>query len=135
MKNIALVLGLAILAAGCGSMVGDSGPKAITVTELNVLKKEKPEEFNSKYAGKKIVLVGEKTGYWSEDPESFKPSGQYGLTLAGKEGWPVECLVKLANADKFKGVKDGDVLTVTGTLKVNEASMEIEDCTKFSAPK
>jgi hypothetical protein len=60
------------------------------------------------------VLVGEKTGYWSDDPELYKNQGYYGLTLAGKDGWPVECLVKLPEAAKFRGVKDGDVLTVTG---------------------
>lgn len=135
MKSTALVLTLAVLATACGNIAGDSGPKAVTVTELNVLKKEKPEEFNSKYAGKKVVLVGEKTGFWSDDPELYKATGHYGLTLSGKEGFPVECLVKLAEAEKFKGVKDGDVLTVTGSLKVNEYSMEIEDCTKFTVPK
>jgi hypothetical protein len=135
MKNIALVLSFTILTMACGSIAGDTSPKPVTVAELDALKKDKPDEFKSKYAGKKIVLVGEKTGFWSDDPELYKSSGYYGLTLRGKEGAPVECLVKLAEAEKFKGVKDGDVLTVTGNLKVNEYSMEIEDCTKFTAPK
>jgi hypothetical protein len=53
MKNIALVLALSILTAACGNIAGDPGPKALTVTELNILKKDKPEEFNSRYAGRR----------------------------------------------------------------------------------
>ena len=135
MKNLALGFALVVFTQACASIAGDSMPKAITVTDLNILKKGKPEEFNSKYAGKKIVVVGAKTGYWSDDPEAFQSLGHQSVILGGKEGQPVECLVKLPNASKFKGMKDGDMLTVTGNLKVDEGSMELEDCDKFTAPK
>lgn len=122
-------------ASACGVSVGDSAAsKPLTVDELEALK-TKSDELVSKYQGKKILVVGavEKLPYTF--PGAYETFGYQDLTLAGDKAGLIDCQVTEAEGAKFKDVKKGDVVTVTGTFKYEKLTMDLENCTKAVSAK
>lgn len=139
MKNIGLILlslafcGLACSNFGAGNSASTTAP--VTVDELNSLKEQKPAELTSKYNGKKIIVVGVVSKLPFTYPGAYETFGYQDVTLAGNKAGLVDCQVTEAEGAKFKDVKEGDVVTVTGTFKYEKLTMDLENCTKATAPK
>ncbi len=136
MKSIALILTLLAFISACGNATGDgaSAAKPLTVDELDALK-GKPDELTAKYNGKKVVVVGAVKKLPYTYPGAYETFGYQDLTLTGNKAGLVDCQITEAEAPKFKDVKEGDVVTVTGTFKYEKLTMDLENCTKATAPK
>jgi hypothetical protein len=135
MSNIFLITALLALTGLCGLVDGDStANKPLTVDELRGIQKDKPEEFKAKYDGKKVVVVGRVSALPFDYPGAYETLGYQVVRLeANGDFRSVECQVTEAEGTKFKGMKVGDVATVTGTVKANEVTMDLLLCSKAAA--
>jgi RecJ-like exonuclease len=136
MKNIALIVSLLLCVSACGKTGGGGGAadasKPLTVDELTDLKEKKPDELTSKYNGKNVMVVGKVMKLPNTFPGAYETFGFQDITLEGKSGL-VDCQVTEAEGAKFKDAKVGDVVTVTGTLKYEKLTIDLENCTKATA--
>lgn len=136
-KFVLLPICIAFLMA-CGGAVGEkSDPnKPITIDEIRATQKDKPDEFKNKYLGKKVMLVGKVLKLPANYPGAFDSTGHLPLMLSGSgDVRGVNCEVTEAEFAKFKDATEGDVVTVTGTVKVAESTMDLENCSKAAAAK
>ena len=137
MKNLAILPALLLFVLACGNLTQKSETdKPLTVDEIRSIQKDKPEEFKTKYLGKKIILVGKVTTLPFDYPGAYETFGYQNVMLSGDgSARPVNCQVTEAEGAKFKGVKADDVVTVTGTVKAGEFTMDLENCSKYSTQK
>jgi hypothetical protein len=137
MKKIAFLPIFTALLLACGGAADKSDPnKPITIDEIRATQKDKPDEFKTKYLGKKVVLVGKVLKLPATYPGAFDSTGHQPLMLSGSgDVRGVNCDVTEAEFAKFKDVKEGDVVTVTGTVKAGESTMDLENCSKYTVAK
>jgi hypothetical protein len=139
MKNIGLViLFLALCGLACSKFGADNSTSTttpLTVDELDALKEKKPDELTAKYNGKKVIVVGVVRKLPYTYPGAYETFGYQDVTLEGNKSGLIDCQVTEAEGAKFKDVKEGDVITVTGTFKYEKLTMDIEGCTKATAAK
>lgn len=137
MTKIGLILILLSLVSACGSAGGGgtaSADKPLTVDELRTIQKDKPDEFKTKYLGKKVMVVGKVSDLPSDVPGSYQTLGYQVVRLQGNgDVRSIECQVTEAEGAKFKEVKKDDVVTVTGTVKAGEFTMDLQGCSKATA--
>jgi hypothetical protein len=139
MKTYALLTLTFFLMAACGGTSGGGGAstdKPLTVDELRGIQKDKPDEFKTKYLGKKVTVVGKASDLPSDTPGAYTTFGYQIVRLQGTgDVRSIECQVTEAEGAKFKDVKAGDVVTVTGTVKAGESTMDLTGCSKATAAK
>ncbi len=139
MKNIGLViLFLALCGLACSKFGADNSTSTttpLTVDELDALKENEPDELTAKYNGKKVIVVGVVRKLPYTYPGAYETFGYQDVTLEGNKSGLIDCQVTEAEGAKFKDVKEGDVITVTGTFKYEKLTMDIEGCTKATAAK
>ena len=134
MKNYILIAVLLFFAGACGPAAGDgAGPdisKPLAVEDLNLLKKENPSELNTKYHGQRLVVLGKVNKLPEDDSAAYDTfAGFQNVSLSGStSGYPIDCQVNRIEGEKFKDVQIGDMVTVTGTLKVQELTMALANC-------
>ena len=137
MTKIGLILILLSIASACGNAgVGNTASvdKPLTVDELRGIQKDKPDEFKSKYLGKKVTVVGKASDLPSDTPGAYETFGYQIVRLQGTgDVRSIECQVTEAEGAKFKDVKKDDVVTVTGTVKAGESTMDLTGCSKATA--
>ena len=137
MKTVGLLVLTLVLLIGCGGTSGGgaSTDKPLTVDELRGIQKDKPEEFKSKYLGKKVTVVGKASDLPSDTPGAYTTFGYQIVRLQPSGDFrSIECQVSETEGAKFKDVKAGDVVTVTGTVKAGESTMDLQNCSKATAP-
>ena len=137
MKNLALLPMCMVFLLACGGGGEKSDPnKPVTVDEIRATQKDKPDDFKTKYLGKKVVLVGKVFKLPATYPGAFDTFGHQDIMLSGSgDARGVNCQVTEAEFAKFKDIKEGDVVTVTGTVKAGESTMDLENCSKHTAAK
>lgn len=137
MKLYGLLTLAFLLMTACGGTSGgtDAADKPLTVDELRGIQKDKPDEFKSKYLGKKVTVVGKASDLPSDTPGAYSTFGYQIVRLQPSGDFrSIECQVSEAEGAKFKDVKSGDVVTVTGTVKAGESTMDLTGCSKATAP-
>jgi len=139
MKNIGLALVfLAFCGLACSKFGADNSSSAttpLTVDELDSLKEKTPAELTAKYNGKKVIVVGVVRKLPYTYPGAYETFGYQDVTLEGNKSGLIDCQVTEAEGAKFKDVKEGDIITVTGTFKYEKLTMDLENCAKATAPK
>lgn len=139
MKNLSLALVcLMFVGLACSNFGGANNSvstKPLTVDELSASKEKNPQEFATKYNGKKLIVVGEVLQVPFTYPGAYETLGYQTVLLTDKTGSVVNCKVTEAEGEKFKDVKKGDIATVTGTMKAGENTMDLEGCSKFTMQK
>jgi hypothetical protein len=137
MKNILVLPAFLFLVLACGNLSQKSETdKPLTVDEIRAIQKDKPEDFKTKYLGKKIILVGKVVTLPYTYAGAYETFGYQNVLLSGNgDARPVNCQVTEAEGAKFKDVKADDVVTVTGTVKAGEFTMDLENCSKYALPK
>jgi hypothetical protein len=141
MKIYLLIALLAFVGSACGPSAGE-GPepdisKPLAVEDLNLMRKEKPHELNTKYLGQKLVVLGTVNTLPNDDPAAYDTfAGFQVVALSGStSGYPIDCQVSRIEGEKFKDVAVGDIVTVTGTLKLQELTMALTNCAIVPATK